>query len=557
MIDANRWQSVITLLEDDSVQYIPDYWLLLIASRSLETYQKPNAATAASIAIEKLVKLGRLNMVSGLVDTHGKKVLQNTNFVGKYILADLEFQKLKEQWVDFDSSQLSKKHADYAQVAITLQEALNAEDAHQFNNALSACKLLLAHALYHAGQYAEASTIFSKAADGTNMQEAMWMTIVSLDQLDVRTIDQEQLRDITIEKYITLFPNDTRSNTLKLHRSFYDGTGEQEIDELLSITRNDPIYNEARMRAEDLLYSQWRKTDKAGRAASGTKYLEIAAPALDFEIKNSPKNTSAILSRSRRILEVSLHPAILRAGAAKNIFSILDQLTITDPEVAEELVFRKIQFQLLQDNLAQAVSSAISLLENSPSSQWNTYAAVELLNSIRSSPSHLKDSLRLEYFRIGSSYVGSLKEIELEQAGQFSVATDVVKTGHNIWQSQQDSQTGSIALLLARRLNVVHKQNRILLRLCALLEEGLGEVGVAIDHWRILSSGISNGTPEWFEARYKLIFLLKDQDPESAQQLFSQHKTLYPNYGPAPYDKFFKELEHTLQKTPAALDLTQ
>ena len=555
MIDANRWHSVITLLNDEySETPIPDYWLLLIASRSLEVPLKENAPLAAAIAIEQLVKLGRLSMVSGLVNTHGKKVLENTNFVAKYILADLKFQKLKEKWIEVNPSENGEKKDDFAKVAQALREAIEAEDAKKFNHALSTCRFLLAHALFQAGQFAEAAIVFSEISGGNQIEEAMWMTIVSLDQLKSRNFEQEEHRDLSIERYITLFPNASRTNTLKLHRSFDEITGEQSIDELLSIARHDPIYNEARMRVEDLLYSQWRVAEKLELSEAGTKYLEIAVPALEVELEIIPNNDAAILSRSRRILEVALHHAMVRTSAAENIFDIVDEISITSPSIVEELIYRKIQYQLIQGNITQGVSLALSLLDNSPFSSWNKHAAILLLNSIRSSPSHIKNTLRSEYFRIGSTYIGSLQEEALKQTGQFSVATDIVNIGHEIWKTDADEQTGSIALLLARRLNLVHKQNRVLLRLCALLEEGKGDREVAISHWRTLSSGISKGTPDWFEARYKLVSLLHDLDPIAAQNLFAQHHALYPTYGPPPFDKLFQELEHTIQNSPLALD---
>ena len=555
MIDANRWHSVVSLLRDESSNAsIPDYWLLLIASRALEVPRKENAPLAAEIAIEQLVKLGRLNMVSGLVNTHGKKVLDNTNFVGKYILADLQYQKLKEKWIDVNSSENEKMKDDFANVAQTLREAIEAEDAKYFNHALSTCRFLLAHALFQAGQFAEAAIVFSEATGGDQMEEAKWMTIVSLDQLETRNFEQEELRDLSIEQYITLFPNASRTNTLKLHRSFDKSTGEQSIDELLAIARHDPIYNEARMRVEDLLYSQWRVAERLELSEAGTKYLEIAVPALEVELETIPKNDAAILSRSRRILEVALHHAIVRTGAAENIFDIVDEISVNSPHIVEELIYRKIQYQLIQGNMTQAVSLALSLLDNSPSSFWNKHTAIILLNSIRSSPSHIKDTLRSEYFRIGSTYIDSLQEETLKQTGQFSVATDIVNMGHEIWKTDADEQTGSIALLLARRLNLVHKQNRVLLRLCAFLEEGKGDPEIAISHWRTLSSGISKGTPDWFEARYKLISLLQKLDPVAAQKLFDQHHALYPTYGPPPFDKLFQELEHTIQIPPLPMD---
>lgn len=546
-VDAKQWMRVITLLgEETSLGGIPDYWLLLIASRALEDLDNDDAATAASMAIEQLVVLEQLSMVSRLVDKHGAKVLEGTDFVRKYILADLQFQQLREQWNNADPSEDPQVKEGFAKVAVLLKEATNAEDAGSFNYALAACQLLLGHALFQAGDFASASLAFTNSSQGNSIEESMWMTIISLDRLDPRSFEQEELRDLTIERYLALFPSTSRTSKLKVHRSFDENPHADTIDNLLAIHANDPMYANSRRRAEDLLYISWRKALSHQRKDAGNAYLEIALPILFEEARATSPDESAVISRCRRVLEVALHDAVERPVATEKAIAILNRLDLQDPDILDELAFRNIQLQIIDGYIVEAVRNGIILLESSPTSSWNSHAAVVLLNAIRTLRDNEKKSLIESHFTIAIAYINSLTEDAIMEAGQLSVATKAIENGFLLWKENSNAAAGTSALEVSRRLLSVHHQSRILLRLSALLEESVGNKETALQHWRTLSKGTDKGSASWFEARYKVISLLLDTKPTEAHKLLLQHHALYPAYATPPLDAKFKQLEEKL-----------
>jgi len=546
-IDDKHWLRVIELLEEETkLGGIPDYWLLLIASRALEDLGNKDAATAASMAIGQLVVLEQLSMVSALADKHGARVLQGTDFVRKYILADLQFQQLRNHWDSTDPSENEQVRKEFAKVASLLEEATLAADAASFNHALSACRFLLGHALFQAGSYASASLAFSNSSQGDRIEESMWMTIICLDRLKPRSFEQEELRDITIERYLALFPSSHRSSKLKVHRSFDENPHSDTIDDLLAIQTNDPMFANSRRRAEDLIYTSWRNAMTDRKDDAGNAYLEIALPILYQEARAVNPDKSEVISRCRRVLEVSLHHAVERSVAAEKAFAILAGLDIQDSEILDELTFRNIQLQIIDASIVEAVAMGISLLKRSPDSSWNNHAAVALLNAIRILSDDEKTSLMESHYRIGIAYTNSLADDAFKKDGQFSVATKAIENGYLLWKEHADTASGQAALEVSRRILLTHENNRVLLRLSALLEEGVGNKETALQHWRTLSKGTEKGSSSWFESRYKVISLLLNTKPSEAHKLLLQHHVLYPAYATPPLDSKFKELEEKL-----------
>ena len=549
LIDAKRWDSILTLMQEDKTKGgFPDYWLLLIASRSLEDSFNVNADLLSAESIERLVKLGQLNMVSGLVDRYGERVLSKTNFVGKYILADLQFQSLRKKWDGVSPSTDSDIVDAFTSIAILLQNALDAKDAGEFPYARSNCEFLLAHSQYQARMFSSASSTFYQTADGARLEEGLWMTIICLNQLKTRSFEQDELRDLAIEQYITAFPSSERASQLKVHRSFDESQDLRSLDELLAIPHHDPMYDKARSRAEDLLYIAWRSSALNNKVEAGSHYLEISRPLLYEDAASTDTTEAVTLKRARRILDVALHAKIQRTLAAENVFALLLNFPIEDELVQQELLFRQLQLLLLKEGLEEAMQLGATLREESPLSIWNNHASVALINAMRDASLALRETLKHDYFNLVSNYIQTCSDTELSKPSLFGLGVETVENGLQLWQDEQLESTVHVTKKLTNRLLQFNPQNRSLLRSGALIEETIGDVEVALQHWRVLSNGLQKGTLEWFEARYKCISLVSDRDRERGNKMLSQYLALYPTYGMPPFDKKFKELESRLDE---------
>ena len=544
LIDAKKWGQILSFMDEDvTTRGLRDYWLLLIASRALEEKYDVNAEVVSATAIEKLVQLGQLNMVSRLVDRYGQQILSETNFVGKYILSDLQFQKLRDTWSKVFPSDDAAILSEFSLVADSLLLAVESSDANEFPFAKSNCQFLLAHAQYQSTNFNDATYTFYELAVGQRMEEALWMSIVCLNYIKERSFEQEELRNIAIEQYITAFPSSQRARQLIVHRSFDENQDNRSIDELLSIPYDDPSYDKARRRSEDLLYKAWRASPPSDKAQAGNQYLEIARPLLFVDAASADLNFDKTMKRSRRILDVSLHKEVHRVLAAENVFKVIEGFDVKDQAVRNELSYRRLQLHILRNQLEVALAIGTQLHETFPESIWNEHAAVLIINAMPSVSTSEKEDLRERYYNLVLAFVKTRKDDEMSSSDLFSVGLEAVGNGFILLEDNNTLLFRTTLFDLTRRLLSMYPKNRTLLRHSALSEEGAGNAKKALEHWKTLSNGLERGTGEWFEARYRFILLLVETNIDLADKFFSQHISLYPAYAPSPQDIQFKELE--------------
>ncbi len=550
LIDSKKWGEVLSLLDEENTSSgLRDFWLLLIASRALEDASNINAQIVSATAIEKLVQLGQLNMVSRLVDRFGQQILNETDFVGKYILADLQFQQLRVSWNEVFPSDNPEIQSTFSIVSNLLLAAISSSDANEFPFAKSNCQFLLAHSQYQATNFNDAAITFYGLAVGPRMEEALWMSIVCLNYIKARTYEQNEMRDLAIEEYISAFPSSERARQLIVHRSFDENQDNRSINELLSIPYDDPIYDKARRRAEDLLYMAWRNASLKEKVAAGNQYLEIARPLLFVDASSSDVDINKTIKRSRRILDVALHNDVRRVLAAENVFKIIEIYEIQEQEVRNEFAYRRLQLHLLKDELENAITVAMALYGKFPESTWNEHAAVSIINAMRGVTLSQKNDFRERYFDLVFAYLNTRSDEQLSSSSLFSLGIEAVEDGF-ILVKERNSHAFTVKVLqLVRRLLTLYPKNRSLLRFAANLEEDAGDIQISLEHWKRLSDGLPSGTVEWFEARYRFILLLVETNITLADKLFAQHLALYPEYAISPLDIQFRELERLISRT--------
>jgi hypothetical protein len=547
LVDRKQWGALLELLEIDTAQGgLRDYWLLLIATRALEETNDVQADLVSSRTIEALIQIGQLSMVSRLYEQYGQRVLEQTNFVGKYVAADHAFRKARELWPQTTPSTDSEVQAQFSDIAALLQEAIEADDAATFSRAKTDCTFLLAHSLYQATEYEKAAEVFYRCAEGARFEDALWMTIVCLDHIHERSVEQTQLRDLAIEQYSIAFPRSERTATLTVHRSFDENHADGTIHELRAIARNDPMYPIAQRRIADLLYQNWRGATQDSKKESGLMYLEIAGRLLHEDDQDLDVQPEAILKRGRRILSVALHSSIGNAQRAKDVLLLLERYEVSEQSVQEELVYRKIQVLILEDALQEAIVASHQLLEEAPNSAWNDSAAVAMINTLRGSTQAIRDSLQAHYFELVIQYLERMDPAALAQPALLHVSLDLLETGLTLWETTNDDRIGERLYAIATSMLDLFPKNQELLYLAAHVAQRRELTQEAISHWRTLSNGLPRGTLDWFESRYHLINLISRDDTALAKKLLQQHIMLYPHYGIPPYDIEFQNLERSL-----------
>ncbi|MBZ0172323.1 MAG: hypothetical protein K8E66_08090, partial [Phycisphaerales bacterium] len=104
----------------------------------------------------------------------------------------------------------------------------------------------------------------------------------------------------------------------------------------------------------------------------------------------------------------------------------------------------------------------------------------------------------------------------------------------------------AIAVDLDRRVRGQHAPTAGLLGRLAKNAEAIGDDELAFEVWTQLSSSIPDGQPDWFEARCGAIRVLADMRPADALAAIRQHRVLYPQLGPSPWDVRLAALERRL-----------
>jgi hypothetical protein len=126
----------------------------------------------------------------------------------------------------------------------------------------------------------------------------------------------------------------------------------------------------------------------------------------------------------------------------------------------------------------------------------------------------------------------------------------VAEVAAELWRTEQDAGMRDIAVAADTRLLQAQPRNQAALRRLAITADAAGDQKRALDCWRTLMSGLDQGSPEWFEARYESLRLLAVAEPSRAKQVLAQHVVLYPSYGPDPWGVKLKKLEEELKSVP-------
>jgi hypothetical protein len=91
------------------------------------------------------------------------------------------------------------------------------------------------------------------------------------------------------------------------------------------------------------------------------------------------------------------------------------------------------------------------------------------------------------------------------------------------------------------------------LRRSAVTSEAAADPRGAMESWSVLLAAAASGSTEWFEARYHALRLIARLEPARARELLTQHKALFPTYGPAPWGDRIRELAESLPTAAPAV----
>jgi len=540
-IEKKQWNLVSEMLQSN-LQLDMVLANRISAVRALENKTNQDAKKLAILAINNLIDLEQLGIVSEIVEKFGSNALDQNSFISKYIDADIAYREEKNKLPGSEPAKINEQKIAFANIAKQFEDALNSSDSTSYKKLLSSCKYMLGLSLFYSSQFKEASLVFQEVTTGEFQEQALWMAIVSLNKLPViNNEDKEQIVDLA-QTYLNYWPKSTHATQLKLFLSGKSDLTQSTVDELLAISKTDPKYEDAQRQASRSQYQLWLKATRDDRPSIGNRYVSIAQQLIDADItSDATLRTHEIAAiRIMRLLEVSLHPDISRIEAAKKAIESLkyieEQNLFPLSEFKAEILHRRCSLAIIEKDQILALKLWNEMHQDWANSTWHPRTATNLWNTIVTG---LFTYDQETIINLGNALLKQEAHVVFTSRKTIDVA---LKTSRTLQQVGNLEEALKIAeLLLKFNPNTVE-----IIELNAELEYSLGNLEKALSLWKILSSGTLKGSMIWTKARYFVILLISDQNPSESLQLLEQHQLLYPNFGTGEFSSRLSDLYHRL-----------
>ena len=548
----------------------PLAWVRLAAAAALEkAAENTEAAGLARGLIAQLATRGELQQVLDLATRYGVEWMGERGFAPLYVRGVQAYQQARERHGDDVPTTDPELQAVYQEAAARFNDATMQQDAAQFASAAAGARSLIGWCHYFSGRFFEAERAFDLASDDlppSEAAEALWMAIVSLDRVvSPGSGDANQARlDALIRKFLERYPSSEHAPRLVLRQAEQGMEPSLElVDELLDVPANSENFAIAQQRASDMLYQLFRDAAGDRRIEIGERFLNVELPqwlAMDEAALAATDDSgrSTYLIRARRILEVALTSDIERTRAAEQTLARVEAMgeegIVELAEIIDELDYRLFQLHMIDGDIAAAEAVSDRMWERSSDSPWTVAAARAIFKHAadewRADPTPGADLLR-RVVRLGSRALNELEEAgrSLDEPAVLTAFATVAEAAMRLWEREGDEEQGHRAFVLYDHLLNAHPSNATFLRAIGLLGPEFGAREAAIAAWRKLVAGTSAGSEAWLESKYHLIEMLAADEPAHAREVMDQHKAIYPEYGPPPWDERFRRLDESI---PAA-----
>lgn len=544
----------------------------------------------SAIAFGDLVAQGELAQVLDLVKRYGTAPIGDTGFIVYHVRGLQQYEAardLHKAEVATDPSGTDAEQATaagpetpakreetikaYREAAVLLEGAVSQPDADSFKTERAQASLFAGLALYYAGDLSKAAQRFHETAtlttDKKQASEALWLAVVALDKaVESGDASLTKARDEAAALFLQSDPDGERAARLLIRRAM---TGvldpEESIKILLGVAKDSPMYAPSRQHAARLLYNQYRSASAGDHDFAAMRFVGVAEEALSLDRRTALEGGAAeaaeaaqrIVIRVRQILDALLSvatPDVPRAEAAlETLRTVAATFTIDLSAYEHELTFRRFQIALAKDDGSAAAALGEQLrAAGGPYSlaadQHMFRRATQRYQRARESGADTAEAAR-EVVRAGAGLIARVKEggrAALEDPSNRTLYLHVSRAAFELFESAGDSAMRDLSLELDKKLLGVIPNAQEPLRRVASTSEAAGDVATALDCWRTLLSGLTQGSGAWFEARYHSMRLLAASDPGRARAVLQQHTVLYPAYGPEPWGAKIKDLERAL-----------
>lgn len=551
----------------------------------------------AQIAFADLAARNEMGHMLDLTLRFGVGSLGNDGFISRHVRGLRDYQNARDAHAqNGDSAQPTSAPRvidRYRRAKTTLRGAFDAPDAGGFEGPRATDAMLIGLSLYYSsggvqGQARltaldEAAEWLLRAsgaldADPTRQSDALSMAIMALDDGIIiageDAIDRRARRDEVALRFLDRFPDDARAGTLLVRLATSEGVeNEQAVALLQRVPESASASDTARRLSARKLYKLYRSARSSQRQWAALRYADSAEPLLlhDRMLVSSgdARAVDRVIVRGRRLLDALLSvdaPDAVRAQNALDLIrGVLEEKneSVRFSEIRSELRFRQAQIALATGSESEAQRLVEELNTMSASSTYRD-AAARLLH--QRSVIAWRDSKRrsaapatiivwaervvqhggglLLTLQIGGD--DDATDSQTDDAALFALRATIAEATADLWRYNNDTEARDLSIGMHKSLLGDEPGNRTVLRRLAELAEEADDSQTALDAWRRLASGLELGSDPWFEARLRQMSLLARIDRSRAITAMRQHRTLWPDLGPAPWGDRFADLERRL-----------
>jgi hypothetical protein len=547
-----------------------------LAVLSLDAMKQPDfreglrsvAQEMVRVAMDDLVARGEVGHVLSLVRSYGTAIIGADGFINNYVRALRAYDDAralhKEQEPDNTNS---PAHADavinaYRQVAGLFNGALRASDAAKYGSLRAQASICMGLSQHYAGSLEEAAATFelafaSQAAEA-DRRNALQYAIASLSLAVRNGAKQLEARKDKLETlFIQTFPNTREANAMVLQRtSGGKGLSVADIESLLKVPKEDPLYQASRSVAADGLYRIWKRpAGTAARDFAALRYADVAQDLLRVEFAQAissddpaAKHTAdTVVNRARRIAEVLLACSAPDINRAQDVLAMIVSVSKFHgaklDSIQDELAFRRFQIAVSKRDPAATEKELVTLRElGGP-----FVAAAERFMYKRAFDEWTANAADMDAAgRVVSSGSRVLLQADFAAGSQATVRETVAAAAAAIWAVRGENEMRDLALRMDREQMTKGFKTLTTLRRLASLEEASGRADASAAAWLELLAACEEDSDAWYEARYESIRVTAKVNPAQARTAFDQFKTLHPGLGPKPWDAKFEALLQSL-----------
>ncbi len=590
-------------------------YLAVLALEADRRVAGPQIEDLARLAIGDLVAQKQADQVLDLVARYGTAPLGDRGFIVHYVRGLHQFEQARAQVAPPAGASATASPDDapaprspevinaFRSAADLLEAALAQDDAAAFGPERVRAMITLGRARLEAGDLDVAVDRFTAAADlverpapasagaaapptdllAAQGEEALWLAVSTLD----RQIREQGRSDARVEKrnqlitrYLRLHGESERASRIALLQAGEPGALDEEeaIRVLSAVGRDDPVYESARRQLARALYNAFRAAKPDQRDFAAGRYIAVAEEILGWDVRAATTDSGTdakaaaerSLARARQIIDALLatrQPDADRAESLVRTITAVAPIAVADQnQLALELSTYRVLIALARGEIGPAADLADTLAQsNDLGGKHGEHAdrAVyrALFRQVAAPPGAdgaLDPSDRDQRLvRVGSRLIARLGA----EAGARSASAprdtlalhdQVAAAAFRVWQSGGDTAMRDLVQKLDGIVLAAQPLAGSALKRSAAVYESLGDTARALETWGTIAGASPSGSETWFEARFNAVRILAQTDSPRALELLSQQRALFPDLGPEPWGKRFRDIEAQLTGAPSA-----